>query len=806
MLENPAKITSRSVGKNDAPSASTLTGVFLLSAATLLLELCLTRILSVTLWYHFAFMVISTALFGIGFAGVVLSLRRNADFISERQLIALALGSPIAFIAGYLVFQFVPFEPFSLATQIEQWLYLPIAYVAISAPFFFSGATIASLITRYGQSVHRLYWYDLMGAGLGSILIVFFLPLLGGPATVAAATFLASISAALIAVRYSRIWFVFGLFMAFISVLIGVWSDELLPLRISSNKVVGSKAVPIEQVLKDKQYHRYTAWNTLSRVDVLEYRDRVGNPHRNILIDAGTAMTRLAHASKPLHELTPTQDEEGYFVRMYSKPAVLVVGSGGGREVMLALRNGAHRIVAVEINPDINHLVNSVMADFTGFLYQHPRVEVHTDEARSFLRRSRESYHVISCPHTISNAALSSGSLSLSENHLMTIEAFHDYFDHLEPEGVLVITRPEAHIPRLFSTARELFQRLGRQDLFGNVLAWRQMDEALSFYAGIALKKTSFTAEEVETFSKILQARKLEPLYLPNQENWGIYSRLLSGYPIDKNFAFAVILEPATDDKPYFNQRIRFSDLSLKDLVGVFSQDHLGRTALEERPVAEAALVVLLAQTLVIALLFMLVPIWIFRRRKLADAHRFRTLLSFAALGLGYIIIEVGFIQRFSLFLGRPVVVFSCVLGTLLLSSGFGSAWSQRYQDRKAPYNACFLIAIGSTCLMFLAPWLVDMCLFLPLWSRVFMVVFLLAPLGFIMGMPYPLLLRRLHRDYPERVSWAFGINGFASVTGSIGSVIMGMAVGYTLVLCFGVLCYAIAAAVVRPWGSINST
>jgi hypothetical protein len=420
---------------------------------------------------------------------------------------------------------------------------------------------------------------------------------------------------------------------------------------------------------------------------------------------------------------------------------------------------------------------------------------VHTDEARSFIRRSQDLYHLIHCPHTISNAALSSGSLSLAENHLLTVEAFEDYLDHLARDGVLVFTRPEAHLPRLFITARSVFEQRSLPGLESRILAWRMPSEALSFYAGFALRKTPFSEDEVEAFAEVLAGQRLEPLYLPGR-GAGLYHSLLTATdPQSVPVPFSAILTPATDDQPFFNRRVPFSAIRWSDLAGVFSQGHGGRMALEDRPVAESALLVLLVETAVIALLLIVLPLIIFRRRALEGTGRLRTLFAFAALGLAYIVVEVGFIQRFTLYLGRPVVVFSCVLGTLLVMSGLGSAYSRRYQGKAAPWRACSVAGLVAVITAFLAPLLVDLTLAWPGALRISLAIVILVPAGFVMGMPFPLLVQRLQQSHPERIPWAWGVNGFASVVGSIGAVILGMIAGFTVVLLFGVLCYVLAAA-----------
>ncbi|HUU02036.1 MAG TPA: hypothetical protein VM425_11375 [Myxococcota bacterium] len=762
-------------------------GLLLLSAASLLLEVALARILSVSLWYHFAFMVVSTALFGLGLSGVVLALRRRADRIPDKLLAWAAVCVPPAFVIGYVLYNLVPCEPFSLGVDPLQWIYLPLCYLAVTLPFFASGLTVAALLTRYARGVHRLYLFDLSGAALGSLALAFVMPALGGSGSVFAAAALAASGAALIAWRHGRRLALFACGSGVVLLALTPFANRIVPVRISSNKVFA-------KVISDPKKNLYTAWNTISRVDVVKY-GAPGREQRSILIDAGTALTRMAHPIAPLTDLLPGDGDEDFFYRLFDGPRVLVVGSGGGREVLMALKDGASAVWAVEINPAINRLVAEIMADFTGHIYADTRVTAVTDEARSYIRRSAEHYQVIHCPHTISNAALAAGSLSLAENHLLTIEAFDDYLDHLSENGVLVITRPEAHLPRLFTTVRAVFEDRGLGGLAHSVLAWRKPARSLSFYAGFAVRRRPFSPQEVSDFAALLTRRGLQPLFLPRAVETAPYYELLTASdPQSVAVPFAAILDPATDDRPFFNQRQRFSQVSLSDLAAVFNRGRGGRMALENRPVAEAVLLVLLAQSLVMAVLFIVLPLWVFRRRALAGCGRLRTLAAFCALGLGYIVVEVGLIQRLTLYLGRPVVVFSTVLGTLLFMSGLGSAYSRRFASPAAPWRAAALAAIVVLLTAYLSPLIVGATLAWPAVARVLMSIVILTPVGFVMGMPFPLLVKRLQLSYPERIPWAWGVNGFAAVVGSVGAVVLGMTIGFTGVLVVGVLCYLTAS------------
>lgn len=771
-------------------------GILLIAAATLVLEIAWMRVLSVTLWYHFAFMVLSTALFGIGFAGVLLSLRRQADHISDRLLGGVALGTPVAFVAGYALSNLIPFEPFSLMQNPLQWVYLPLYTAAVTLPFFFSGLTIAALVTRYAGAVHRLYLFDLLGAGLGAMLVVFLIPRLGGSGTVLVSSGTAAVGAALIVWRQAPKWRIFAMLLAVVLIVAAYFGERAVPVRISSNKVTGD-GVPLARVFSDERFHRLTAWNTTARVDVVEWRDRRHRINRTIFIDGGTAVTRLAHPVAPVSEAHPGKDDESFFFQRFSRPKVLVVGSGGGREVLLALRSGASSVTAVELNPDINRIVCDEMADFTGHLCDDPRVRVLTDEARSFLGRTTDVYDIIHCPHTISNAALASGSLSLAENYLLTIEAFREYTGHLHDRGILLITRPEAHLARLLATARASYGGDSPDALAHRVMIWRRPSAKLSFYGGFAFRRTPFTETEVERFRAKLAKRGLEPLYLPGAVAEEPYASLTAGAPLDAvPMDTPAILTPATDDKPFFNRRVPLSRVRLSDVAAIFTSGETGRSSLEDRPVTEAALLLLLVETVLVALCFIIGPLFLFRRRAVTAPGTARTLIVFLGLGLAYISVEMGLIQKLTLFLGKPVVVFSTVLGTLLISSGLGSAFAARFSSPKAPRNAALAAALVCTVSAVLVPLVTRATLPWAAPLRMVVAIVLVAAPGFVMGMPFPLFLRQLKRNAPFRIPWAFGINGVASVIGTIGAVLAAMGLGHTAVILIGVASYlAVAAA-----------
>jgi len=800
-------------------------GIFLLSLATLLLELSLTRVLSVALWYHFGFLVISTALLGFGTSGVVLALwrRLREKICLDRALATLALLFGLLTVLCFWLMQRIPFDPFSLFSDQRQLAFMPLYYIVISLPFFCSGLALALLFTRGGKRVNRLYAFDLVGAGIGCGALALIMPAFGGSGSVVVSAALGLLAAAIFGFRVTKSIAGLAIILAVGFFAVAFFANNLLPISITPNKSRPQNS-PI-----------YTAWNTFSKIDVYETkavitpagpRTTMGRGARRFIFDAGTAATGMSDLRPNVHDALKQLEGHHDFSSNIAyvgktRPSVLIIGSGGGGQVLDALHYGAAKIVAVEINPIINDVITNRMRDYWGDLYQQPEVQVVTEEGRSFVRRSHEQYDAIISVHTISNAAIASGALSLAENYVLTREAFEDYLDHLKSDGVLYFTRPETQIARLFSTGREALAARGIADLPSHFFAYRTLPAGehpagfKSFGAGFLMKKTPFTAEDIAAIRKILKIGEpaqpsegtTEILYTPGEPaSDSIYHRLLTAPDLRAVYASEPAqIEPATDDRPFFNQHTRWSTINWKTFQDIFTQDRKARMALEDRPIAEVTLIVLLVQSILVAAVLILLPLVKFSRQDLRVPHRGNFLIYFAGLGLGFIMIEIALLQRFTLFLGQPVYTFAVVLAALLIFTGIGAALSDKF-GASARTSLRFIVPLILLTLLvtaFATPYIFNAALGWSLLSRVVISVLILAPLGLLLGMPFPSGLRIIGEEAPALVPWAWGVNGFFTVIGTVGALILGMAFGFKAVLVIASLCYltALAAVVVarRP-------
>lgn len=793
-------------------------GIFLFSLATLLLELSLTRVLSVALWYHFGFLIISTALLGFGASGVTLALwrRLREDAPLDRTLSVLAMLFGVLTIGCFWLMQRIPFDPFAVFTDRRQWLFMPLYYLVIATPFFCSGLALALLFTRGTRQINRLYAFDLVGAGVGCAALAVVMPKFGGSGSVVIAAMLGALAATVFAFRQTRALAAVSVVLSMGLFVLAFAAERFLPINVTTLK----NPLPYPPMV--------TAWNTFSRIDLFE---RPGNPEkgfpamRRFVYDAGTAATGSQDLRPNVREyLTQHPDDNDYPSGIAyigkQKPNVLVIGSGGGAEVLDALHYGARSVTAVEINPIINDVVSRQMADFWGGLFNQPEVKLVTEEGRSFVRRSRETYDAIISVHTISNAAVASGALSLSENYVLTREAFEDYFDRLAPDGVIFFTRPESHIGRLFATAREALERRSVTNPASHFYAYRIPpddwekerfgENRPAFEAGFLVKKAPFTIEEQQKMEALLgvgqpsRDRRPAPesLYsLANPHVGSLLHKILTAPDLPAFYKTQVRqYEPATDDRPFFNHHTRWSSINWQTFRELFTHKKLGMLMLGDLPVAEISLLVLLVQTILLAAALIFLPLAKFSREGLRVPNRWRLLLYFAALGFGFITIEMALLSHFTLFLGQPVYTYAVILASLLVFTGIGSYLTGNVvaQPQRALQKIVPIVLLVVLLTALITPWLFSAALGLPLWMRVLLAVIVLAPLGILLGMPFPLGLRLVSEEAAALVPWAWGVNGFFTVIGTVSALMIGMTFGFKVALLVGALCYLIALAAIR--------
>ncbi len=740
------------------------------TCAFVVLELALTRTLAVTQWYHFAFMVISVSLLGGGLGPLVLTrlgvtTRAAALFRLRRVLFVLPVGA----FASFWVFDSIPFEPFLLGADASQWFFVPFGCLLLAFPFFLAGMATALFFVARRDESHRLYFFDLAGAALGALLFGTLVAGMSAYGTVTFACVLWSVAALWLTRGHPLVrpvWVVAATSLAALVLL-----APSLEVRISVTKRIGPR--PAGEVLQDKRHTVFSDQTADARVDVIRTRDGF-----RLILDAGTSVTRLLGRSFVPRVLRDLQAVLGEL----QPQSVLVLGSGGGLEVRLALAAGAERVVAVELNPLVNELVTGPFAGAIDNVFDDPRVELHTEEGRHFLLGTEERFDAILCVHTISNAALGSGGLSLAENYTLTREAFETYYDHLTERGVAFFTRPRFQLRRLFDTAAAAWSRRGHPRLEPHAIAGSS--ERQRFYGALLVSRPPLTSAQRRGVAAAFQRVGLVTA-----------SSLVSSR--------RDTMEPSTDDRPFFNQRTALTDLTWEDVASVFEGS--ARLTVEDRPVAEVILLLLLGQLTILGGLLFVVPLILARRRHSpAGGRRFyRAGLYFFLLGLAFIFVEVALIQKLTLYLGQPSLAFAVVLAGLLVFAGIGSLTDHGYRpevSRGLSLAVALPLALVATVLA-IAP-VMNLVVGAGFGVRITTALVLIAPASFLMGRPFVRGLRWIghHRHgVSSGVAWAFALNGFASVLSSLLAVMLGMTLGLNAVVFVAAGLYLLSGLLLLP-------
>ncbi len=787
-----------------------LIGVFLISMGALALEVVLTRIFSVTMWYHFAFLAISMALMGSAMAGVLLYFFPHfttPDMAQKwigRASIALAVAVPIIF----LIYLEIPFRPVLMnrdgGFSFVQLGWLALIYVLLSIPFFLSGSVLALTLAGWPNEAGKVYAADLIGAALGCLVSVAALARLGG----VNALFLLSLILALAASAFiygRRRW---TLAAGFAILLTGglLVSNLASPwLRIVVNKA-GGEEPPIV----------YERWNIHSRVTVYEpevfpffwgissakWEETIAAggkwDHALLLIDAvaGTPIQSFNGDLSTVQFLR--NDLTAIAYHLSDDPTTLVIGPGGGRDVLAALASGAPLVTAVEVNPAVIEAVRGPFAEFAGNLYTRPDVEAVVADARGYVDRSPGGYDVIQASLIDTWAAGGSGAFALSENSLYTKEAFTSYFDHLSDTGVLSISRwylPQrpAETLRLVTTGLAGWEAAGVADPRQHVAVIAMLDPARAQTEGLSttlFKREPFTAAEVERLQEVAAAYGFQVIYAPGLEPFEEVGRFIVDHDHDAFIAaYPLDISPATDDRPFFFNLILLGDL----LDPALSGSGVYRTSME----AITILFAVIAVTAVLSTLFILLPLWLGAKRRNLARPSAPTLAYFGALGLAFMLVEIPTIQKLTVYLGQPVYSLAVVLFSLLLFSGLGSWWSGRWaagritanMRRVFPALVVFLVlhALFSSAIL-------EQTLRFGLGARLAVAVLLLSVLGFLMGMPFPVGIRWVGRRQSSVVPWLWGVNGITSVLGSALATALSIHVGFRLTLVVATLVYGTAA------------
>ncbi len=781
--------------------------VALISASTLAYEILLVRVFAIEQFHHFAYMAIGIAMLGFGSAGTFLALTVPRRERAERWFTWAALLTPVALLASAALVHRVPLDATQLPWDAWAWPRLALIYLLLATPFAVGASVVLLALTLEPYRVGVLYGAGFLGAGLGAglALAILWIALperaLATPALAASLGAIASVRQTA-RKRIASVAAVAGLALAVAAFVRPFWHIEVTPYKglpqveaFPDARRVAERASPLGWVVAvDASAFRHAPGLSLL------YRGTFPT-QTGLFVDGQTAGAvsnwEEAGAGGDMLDWLPSAAPYA----LGGRDDVLVVGAGGGTEIWNALAHSATTVTAVELHPELLKL--SGWASEGRARLGEARVVTAAGDARSFVAGSREEFDLITLSAGLAFGTSAAGVYALNEDFLHTAEAYVAYLERLSEDGVLAITRwlmvPPRESVRVILTAGEALSRVAPENLIDKLVvvhSWATVT--------VLVKPSGFRSEEVHDLMRWARERRFDLDWYPGIEApstgfnvleepvlYRAAAAVIGGEESMERFAAAYPfrVSPVDDARPYPHHFLRAGSLA-----AFFGSDRGSWLAFAEW--GYVALIATLIQSVILAGLLMVLPVLV-RARTTVTASWPRLVCYFLAIGFAYLAAEVAAIQQLNLLLGHPVYAVAAVLVAFLVFSGLGSAWSD---GRPGQYGwvAGLMLAGMLGCSAALLLGLVHLLVSAPLLVRAVVALIVLAPLAFVMGLPFPLGLRSLGRGNTERVAWAWAANGFASVVATPLAALIALEVGSNLLFLVAATAYAGAALLGR--------
>jgi len=790
------------------PPARTRVMIAAVALCTIALELALMRMLSVRFWSHFAYMVISVAILGFGASGTVMTLLRTRITRAKRiWMFALGLALGVSIPATWAGGRAIAIDVQFLAWDFGQLAGVVCLEALMLIPFFLSGMLLGIPMMDRPRRISAHYAANLLGAGAGAVAGVTGLFVLSEAAlglVLAGVVFVAAIL-----LLPARLWA--GIVAVFAAAAIAALCPLILrPPVISQYKMLsqvrltpGSKAI-------------HSASGPLGRIDVVEgpgihFAPALGlqytggvPPHVLLIVDGD--QTSAVYDSPRIDDwafMDQTTSAIPYHLR--SRPSVCIIGAGGGADIGLAIHHRSRGVIALEMNGQIIDIMTSVLRERGGAVYLHPDVAVLPRDAREYFAGGANKFDVIQLPSIDAFGASGAGLYATQESYLHTVETFSLMWNRLSDDGLLVITRwgrtPPRDALKVFDTAAEMLRSksLPPGEHLAMIRNWAT--------ATVLVSKRPLDKHDTDRIAAFCEERGFDLCYFP-----GLDASAGNRYHVlDRPYYFegcrALLgaereayldeylfeIAGATDDRPYFHHFFRWRSLP------ILSQQ-LGRRS---RAFAEMGYLMLLAalvQAVLAAGVLIVLPLAPGVRSLRAVRGKGAAMGYFLAIGAGFMLLEMGFLQKLILYLGHPIYSAAVVIAGFLIFAGTGSLVS-----RYAPLSPRRLAGAGGLTvavlvvihLLVLDGW-VGATQSLPMGLRMLVASATVAPLGFAMGFMLPSGMRSLGVSSPALVPWAWAVNGFASVVATVAAPLLAMRIGFANLILTAAVCYLAAAGLSR--------
>ena len=756
--------------------------ILVVSAVVICFEILSTRISSLIFVQNYAFIVLSLAVLGLGSGGIYSYYKIKPEEGSPKNP---RIFSLFIVLSGVSLIIFIVLEIILSITS--PYIYFLFLFV----PFFFAGVVYAEFFSNYASAGFRIYASDLVGAALGSVVSIYVFSVFNAANAVlflALVLFITSINYLNAGKKKQTLLYLFLISLAVVLTVFG------------KRELLGN--IPIGHFPEKDIYYTYddpnitptiidSRWSINGRSDLVEYSNQ--NIVKDLFIDgaAGSQMYKfngnVAHHDTLLHKilLHHSTAVPFLFLTKEEKENMLVIGPGGGGEILTGILGGAQKITGVEVNPDFVEIVKQY-SDFNGGIYTNfPNVKIEVAEGRHFIKRTRQHYNIIVLALPSTTQLQNIDGLASNENFLLTVEAIKDYLNTLTQNGQLIFTLHNRwELVRLIVTALYAFKENGINNSDApNHFIILGSDDAPT----IVIKKSAYTADEINAIAKVegsLPADVPRVTYLPflnNTVNNEIENVLLH-YVKDEHIPLEELIaknssdiSPVRDDSPFFYKVNKGIPGDLANLLTAIS----------------AA-----------ALLSVIIP---FRkiRSKLKNNKKEKEkgtvvlpLLVFISIGIGFMVLEISLLQKFILYLGSPTIALSILLGSLLVGMGAGSFFGGRIYSQdvvKRLKHISGLIVIAGALLFVIHSAILSELLAYGLVVRVIVCFVLLSPFGFLLGIPFPTGIQMLKQsNLAKYIPMMYGVNGIFTVLGSVSAVILSMTFGFTSSFIVGLSVYLI--------------
>lgn len=790
----------------------------IIAAAALLFESTLTRLLAVTQFYHFAFLVVSLALLGYGASGTILSIYpRLLTITLNRLLVWLGMAFAASVSIAYIVINYLPFDSYAIAWDRRQILYFFSYYLVLTLPFIVSGIAVGAAISTGKSKSHLIYAANLFGSGLGALFAPGALWLAGVPGAVLLSGVMGIIAALTatsdlgsISKWYRTIrWISIGVALSGIFVFC-----VLTSLNSRSRSPLGMVLSPYKGLAQVQRYPEaktvFSRWNAISRIDVVQNASMHHFPGLSYefegVLPEQVGLSVDADALQPITLVQPDEFAAADYLPeklvfdLRPKAKTLVLEPAGGLGVLQAIAGGSEEVTVVVGNPLVSEAVEAENQDIS--IYHHPRVKSVVEIPRVFMEQNDEVFDVVFIPLTDSYRPVTSGAYSLGEAYSLTVEAFKAALKSLSSDGVLVVTRwvqvPPSESLRMIATLLDALEGIKSVDVKYCIVSYRGIQTLTTL-----VKPAGWTEAELDKLRTFVENRKFDLVWAPDLEKGEInrYNRLfeplyyqavnemlsttnLSGY----YRAYPFDITPTTDNHPFFFHFFKWEQTpEVLATIGHIWQPFGGSGYL--------VTIALLILATILSVLLILLPLAFQHGKKTAKIPKgiyLKALVYFTFLGFAFLFVEIPLIQQSIINLGHPTYAFTTVVFAVLFFSSLGSTLVRR---ESIPRKSIIVLLAGLASIFpVIFPRLVSISLGWHLSMRVLTILFCIAPLAILMGMPFPAGLMYLEQTGSEIIPWVWAVNGSVSVIASVLAAILALSYGFSTVLWMGACFYTGAA------------